>query len=73
MGEHSVVTQPTAAPTAKVLAAWLTGGGATLVLAVLAFITDSVDQGTFWGGLAAAVLTGGAAYLKKSNRSDVGA
>lgn len=70
MSEQRLVNQRTRRPTAKVAAAWLTGGGATVVLALLAVATESVDSSTFWGGLVAYVATGAAAYVKRSRASD---
>lgn len=66
MAKHALVNQRSLAPTAKVFAAWATGGGATLILGILAAVTDSVSANTFWGGLTAYVASGAAAYIKKS-------
>lgn len=64
------VSQPSWRPTAKVLAGWVTGAGATTVLGVLAALTDAVSVETFWGSLGAAVLAGGASWLQKNRVTD---
>jgi hypothetical protein len=66
MSGARVENQASWRPTAKVLAAWATGGGATIVTAVLVLVTNSVDPETFWGALAASVAAGAAAWLKRS-------
>ncbi len=71
MGQHRAVDQPTSRPTAKVLATWVTGSGATLVTAVLVAVSQNVDQEAFWGVLAASVATGAAGYLKRARAEDV--
>lgn len=63
---EALVTQPTAKPTRKVLAAWLAGGGSTVVLAVVAALSDSLDGQTVGGAVVAAVSAGLAAYFKRS-------
>ncbi len=63
------VTQPSWHPTAKVLATWVTGSGATVVTAALVALTEQVDQETFWGVLVASVVTGLAGWLKRSRPS----
>lgn len=68
MGKHELVMQESLAPTAKVLAGWITGAGATAVIGILAAVTDAVPADTFWGGLAAYVLTGAASWIKKNRR-----
>jgi hypothetical protein len=71
MGKHeNNVDQPSWRPTAKVLAAWATGSGATLITGVLTWVTHSVDPGTFWGTLATSVATGLAAWLKRSRQAN---
>lgn len=70
MGKHELVTQDSLAPTAKVLAGWVTGSGATIVLAILAAASDAVPANAFWGGLAVSILSGVAAYIKRSRRAD---
>jgi hypothetical protein len=70
MGQHELVNQPTARPTAKVLATWLTGGGATVVLAVAAALTETVDSTTVVGALVTAVAAGLAGYVQKNRRVD---
>lgn len=69
-GQHELVTQKSSLPTAKVLAGWVTGAGATAVLGVIAAVSNSVPADTFWGGLSVAVLAGAASWLKKSRRTD---
>lgn len=66
MAKHELVNQPTAKPTAKVLAALTTGAGATLALGIISAASDAVPAGTFWGGLVAYVLTGAAGYIKRA-------
>lgn len=73
MGTHEAVAQNGLAPTAKVLAAWVTGAGAVTVLGILAAVSSSIPVDTFWGGLAAYAITSAAAWIKKSHRSDQGA
>jgi hypothetical protein len=69
MGKHESGTAGSSwRPTEKVLAAWVTGSGATLILGILTWVTHSVNPGTFWGGLVAYVATGAAAWIKKSKR-----
>lgn len=70
MAKHELVSQPSRLPTAKVLAAWVTGGGATVVLGVLAAVSDAVPVDTFWGGLAAYIITGAAGYIKKARSTE---
>lgn len=70
MGRHELVEQHGLAPTAKVLAGWVTGGGATLVLAIVATASDAIPADTAWGGLVVAVLAGAASWLKKARRTD---
>lgn len=73
MGTHEAVTQDGLAPTAKVLAGWITGAGAVTVLGILAAVSEAVPADTFWGGLAAYAITSAAAWIKKSHRTDQGA
>lgn len=73
MPKHALVEQPSRLPTSKVLAGWVTGGGATLVLGLLAAVSDAVPADTFWGGLAAYVVTGAATYIKKARAVETGA
>lgn len=73
MGTHEAVAQDGLAPTAKVLAGWVTGAGAVTVLGILAAISDAVPADTFWGGLVAYGITSAAAWIKKSRRADRGA
>lgn len=67
MGKHELVTQGSLAPTAKVLAGWVTGAGAVTVLGVIAAVSDAVPVDTFWGGLVAYALTGAASWVKKAH------
>lgn len=71
-GDHAeVVSQPSWRPTAKVLATWVTGAGATTVLGLLTVLSDTVDVQTFWGGLLVAGGTAVAGWLKKNRVTDV--
>lgn len=70
MAEHALVSQPSAKPTLKVLATWITGAGATFTLALVALLSDSVDSSTVWGGLLVGALSGAAGYLKKARVSE---
>jgi hypothetical protein len=70
MGRHALVTQPTAKPVAKVVANIVTWLGTSAGLAVLAAVTDSVDEKTVVGALVAGGLTSLAGYLKKSRATD---
>lgn len=69
MGKHELVSQNSLAPTAKVLAGWVTGAGATAVLGLLAAVSGSVPADTVWGGAAVAVLAGAASWLKRNRRA----
>lgn len=73
MGKHELVAQNGLAPTAKVLAGWVTGAGAVTVLGVLAAISPAIPVDTFWGGLAAYAITGAASWIKKAHVADQGA
>lgn len=73
MGKHELATQSSWRPTAKVLATWVTGAGATACLGVITAVSSSIPAETFWGGLAVYVLAGAAGWIKKSRRTDVGA
>lgn len=73
MGKHEEITlvkQASWRPTGKVIAAWVTGSGFTLEMAILTWVTGTVDQGTFWGALGASVAAGLAGWLKKNRRID---
>jgi len=70
MGRHALVTQPTWKPVAKVAAgigAWL---GTSAGLAVLAAVSDSVDEKTVVGALVAGGLTSLATYLKRARATE---
>lgn len=71
MPKHLAVNQPSWAPTRKVLAGWLAGGGAVAVTGLLVSISDSLGQGTFWGALATATISGAVSYLRKAYVAEV--
>lgn len=67
-GQHELVTQRSARPTNKVLAAGLTGSALTLALGLLDVASQSTFGGAWWGALAATAAATVAGYLRK-NRS----
>jgi len=71
MAKHALVNQPTAAPTLKVVASWLAGGGATAVLAGVAVFSDNLDGQTVLGAAVAAASAGIAAYFKRNKNTQV--
>jgi hypothetical protein len=69
---NETVKQRSSKPIAKVLAGWVTGGGAVIVLGILAAVGDSIPVDTFWGGAVTYVVTAAASYIKKAHVSDAG-
>jgi hypothetical protein len=70
MGKHDLVRQQSLKPVAKVVAALVAWLGTTAGLAVVAQVSDSIDQKTVLGGLAVGALTTLAGYLKRSHAGE---